>query len=40
MNDLVALRRRQIDSRPKDLVKVLGAAARDSPTFLSPCCLT
>jgi len=37
MNDLVALRGRQVDSRPKDLVEMLWAAARDSPTLLNPC---
>jgi len=37
---LVARRRGKVDSRPKDLVEMFRAAARDSPTLLDPCCLT
>jgi len=40
MNDLVPLRRRQVDSHPKDLVEMFCTAARDSPTLLNSCCLT
>ena len=40
MNDLVALRRGQVDSGPKHLVEVLWATTRDSSALLSPCCLT
>jgi len=37
---LVARRRGQVDSRPKDLVEMFRTATRDSPTLLDPCCLT